>query len=138
MVRNRENRPIAAEFVNAEAGILRDATIKWRVEAAEEELHQRLDYCLKDESYNADTLIASKNVFLPKFFSIATSEQKVAMLTAVEKRIAKTKVRMGEFNEQGRAALRKGKDASASRKEALQIGAYLDVLKEIKAILEAA
>ena len=114
----------------------KDPEIRKVVEAAEKELHQRLDYCLKDESYDADMLIASKNVFLPKFLSTATNEQKVDMLTAVEKRIVKTKVHMGEFNEQGRAALRKGKDASASRKEALQIGAYLDVLKEIKAILE--
>jgi len=98
-----------------------------------------LKYCLKKDDFDAaatDALIASKNEFLPGFLSTTSNEQKVKMLTAVEKQIAKAKVRMGEFNEQGRAALRKGKDASASRKEALQIGAYLDVLKEIKAILE--
>lgn len=100
-----------------------------------------LKYCLKKDDFDADAtdaLISSKNEFLPKFLSTATNEQKVAMLTAVEKQIAKAKVRAGNLNEKGRAALTKGQAANAadSREHALQVRAYLDVLKEIKTILE--
>lgn len=107
------------------------------IKAAQKDLR----YCLKKDDFDADateTLISSKNVFLPKFLSTATNEQKVAMLTAVEKQIAKAKVRMGKLNEAGRSALTQGKksDASNSRERALQVGAYMDVLKEIKTILE--
>jgi hypothetical protein len=110
-------------------------------------IRQNLRYCMREDDslriwFPTDELIASKNIWLPEFLSTATNEQKVKLLMDVEKGIARANVRMGALNEQGREAIRKGDTkegndrATSARKEALQIGASIDVLKEIKAILE--
>lgn len=111
-----------------------------RLQLMETKMCGRLEYAVKalsmDNPKITDALITAQATQLPNFLATATTEQKVALLTTVNQQIAKAKVRMGELNEEGRAAIRKGKDGSTSRKSALQVGAYMDVLKEIKAILE--
>ena len=110
-------------------------------------IRQNLRYCMREDNkrriwFPIDELIASKNIWLPEFLSTATNEQKVKLLMDVEKGIARAKVRMGALNEQARKAIRKGETqegndrATSAREEAIQVGASLDVLKEIKTILE--
>jgi len=85
-----------------------------------------------------NALIAGKNRDLPQFLATATPQERAELLTAVEKHQAKMKVQAGRFNEEGRNAIQGGKkeDAKDFRERALEVNAYLDVLKEIRSILE--
>lgn len=85
-----------------------------------------------------NALIAGKNRDLPQFLATATPQERAELLTAVEKHQAKMKVQAGRFNEEGRNAIQGGKkeDAKDFRERALEVNAYLDVLKEIRGILE--
>lgn len=83
-----------------------------------------------------DAIITAKNKQLPDFLATATSEQKVDMLTSVEKQIARATARIDEVNAEAGTAVSKGQDPVPFRKRAGQIKAYINVLNEIKAILE--
>ena len=83
-----------------------------------------------------DAIITAKNKQLPDFLATATSEQKVDMLTSVEKQIARVTARIDEVNAEAGTAVSKGQDPVPFRKRAGQIKAYINVLNEIKATLE--
>jgi hypothetical protein len=83
-----------------------------------------------------DAIITAKNKQLPDFLATATSDQKVDLLTAVEKQIARATAGIDEANADAGTAVSKGQDPAPIRKRAGQIKAYINVLNEIKAILE--
>lgn len=83
-----------------------------------------------------DAIITAKNNQLPDFLATASSKQKVDLLTAVEKQIARATAGIDEANADAGTAVSKGQDPAPCRKRAGQIKAYISVLNEIKAILE--
>jgi ankyrin repeat protein len=83
-----------------------------------------------------DAIITAKNKQLPDFLATANSDQKVDLLTAVEKQIARATAGIDEVNAEAGTAVSKGQDPAPIRKRVGQIKAYINVLNEIKAILE--
>jgi transcription termination factor NusB len=83
-----------------------------------------------------DAIITAKNKQLPDFIATATNDQKVDLLTAVEKQIARATAGIDEANAEASTAVSKGQDPVPFRKRVGQIKAYINVLNEIKYILE--
>jgi hypothetical protein len=97
-------------------------------------------YWLKKNKYDdpklTETLIAAKNRQLPDFLTTATNDQKIELLTAVERQIARATATIDELNGQAADAIAKKQDAAPYRARVGQVKAYINVLNEIKAILE--
>ena len=83
-----------------------------------------------------DAIITAKNNQLPDLLATASSKQKIDLLTSVEKQIARATAGIDEANAEAGTAVSKGHDPVPFRKRAGQIKAYINVLNEIKAILE--
>jgi DNA-directed RNA polymerase subunit M/transcription elongation factor TFIIS len=122
----------------AEATALREQIAHLKTTSLEQLLgKQELDHPEYVEALTA-ALIAAKNRQLPGFLATATTDQKVDLLTAVESQIARASVRIDELNAEASAAIAGKQDPVPFRKRAGQIKAYINVLNEIKSILEGA
>jgi len=110
------------------------------LEEALKRAQKRVDYWLKKNDFDAphltEALIAAKNRQLPDYLATATNDQKVDLLTAVERQIARATATIDELNGQAADAIVKKQDAAPYRKRAGQVKAYINVLGEIKAIIE--
>jgi ankyrin repeat protein len=116
------------------------ARYRWNFEILETALCKRLDYAVRaisiDNPKVTEALISAKNRQLPGFLATATNDQKVDLLTAVESQIAKATARIDELNGQAADAIAKKQDAAPYRARVGQVKAYINVLGEIKTILE--
>jgi len=116
------------------------ARYRWNFEILESAMCKRLDYAVRaisiDNPKVTEVLISAKNRQLPDFLATATSDQKVDLLTAVESQIARATATVDELNGQAADAIAKKQDAAPYRKRAGQVKAYINVLSEIKTILE--
>jgi len=82
-----------------------------------------------------DKLIDAKNQELPAFIAKSTVEQRTAMLSTVEKRLAQAQATVLELNGRAEDAIRKGEDAAGFRRQVGKLQAYIAVLTDIKNIL---
>jgi ankyrin repeat protein len=82
-----------------------------------------------------DELIDSKNKYLPGFLAAATAEQRIALLSGVEKRLVQAQRRIAELNSAAEDAVRQGGDAATFRGRTAKIQAYMSVLKVIQQTL---
>jgi sulfur carrier protein ThiS len=82
-----------------------------------------------------DKLIDAKNQELPAFIAKSTVEQRTALLSTVEKRLAQAQATVLELNGRAEDAVRKGEDAAGFRRQVGKLQAYIAVLTDIKNIL---
>ena len=99
-----------------------------------------LDRCLKTVWLGVpevtDAAVEAKNKELPNFLATATSEQKNALRSAIEKESSRAEAQIQELNQKAKTAISSGQSSSYSRKMVGYTKAYINVLNEIKAILE--
>jgi hypothetical protein len=109
-------------------------------DAALQNAKSRIDYLSRMTMYDdkalTEALISTKNRQLPDFIATATNDQKIELLTAVERQIARASVRIDELNAEASAAIAGKQDPVPFRKRAGQIKAYINVLNEIKTTLD--
>jgi ankyrin repeat protein len=110
------------------------------LEQALKKAQKRVDYWLKKNDFDdpdvTEALITAKNRQLPDFIATATNDQKVDLLTAVESQIARATATIDELNGQAADAIARKQDAAPYRARVGQVKAYINVLSEIKTILE--
>jgi len=84
-----------------------------------------------------DALIEAKNKELPTLLVKSTVEQRVTLLTLVEKRMAQANTRIGALNSEAEGAIRQGREseAAARRKQVATLQTYLGVLQSIRELL---
>ena len=82
-----------------------------------------------------DELVDSKNKYLPGFIATSTVEQRVALLSEVEKRLVQAQRRILESNNAAEDAIRQGQNAAGDRGKTGKIQAYMSVLKVIQKML---
>jgi len=82
-----------------------------------------------------DALIEAKNRELPAFIVKSTVEQRVALVTAVEKRLMEAQTRVAGFNSEAEDAVRQGKSTAEYRRRAANLQAYMGALKAIQELL---
>jgi ankyrin repeat protein len=109
-------------------------------DAALQNAKSRIDYLSKMTMYDdkalTEALITAETTQLLDWLATATIPQKVALLTDIKKQVSRASVRMDELNAEASAAIAGKQDPVPFRKRAGQIKAYINVLNEIKAILE--
>jgi len=84
-----------------------------------------------------EKLIEAKNRELPAFIAKSTIDQRVALLTAADKRLIQAQTQIGGCNTDAESLIRQGREseASARRKLAVAIQAYQGVVKTIQEML---
>jgi hypothetical protein len=82
-----------------------------------------------------ESLIDAKNSRLPPFIMNSTVDQRIAVVSMVEKRLTEAQAQMAFFNSAAEDAVRKGQNAAEFRKSAARIQALMSVLLEIKNML---
>jgi ankyrin repeat protein len=102
----------------------------------------KLEVLLREDQFEDETLtdelIDSKNKYLPGFIAASTDEQRVALLSEVEKRLIQAQRRIAELNSAAEDAVRQGQDAAAFRTRTGKVQAYMSVLKVIQKMLSQA
>jgi ankyrin repeat protein len=97
-------------------------------------------YWIQKNDYSSpvltEKLITVETTQLPDWLSTATVQQKVALLTDIKKQIARATAAIDRLNGEAADAIAKKQDAAPYRARVGQIKAYINVLNEIKAILE--
>jgi len=84
-----------------------------------------------------EALIRAKNGELPALIVKATVEQRVALVTTVETRLAQANTLIGARNGEAESFIRQGKEAEAAdrRKQVAALQTYMGVLKAIQELL---
>jgi LysM repeat protein len=82
-----------------------------------------------------DRLIEAKNRELPAFITQSTVDQKIALVTTVEKRLADAQKQIVILNSRAEDAVRNGKNPEEYRTLAADVQAYMAVLAEMKSML---
>jgi ankyrin repeat protein len=99
----------------------------------------KLAVLLKEDQFEDETLtdelVDSKNKYLPGFIDTATAEQRVALLSDVEKRLVQAQRRILELNSSAEDAIRQGQNAAGFRTSTGKVQAYMSVLKVIQKML---
>jgi ankyrin repeat protein len=99
----------------------------------------KLAVLLKEDKFEDETLtdelVDSKNKYLPGFIASSTAEQRVALLSDVEKRLVQAQRRILELNNAAEDAVRQGQNAASFRGQTGAIQGYMSVLKVIQKML---
>ena len=82
-----------------------------------------------------DKLIEAKNRELPGFIAQSTIDQRIALVTTLEKRLAEAQTTIVELTGKAEDAVRKGQDSSGYRRHIGKLQAYMAVLTEMKNML---
>ena len=85
-----------------------------------------------------DDLIDSKNQYLPGFLATAGEEERMELLSSVEKRLIQAQRRVAELNASAEDAVRQGRDAADFRARTSRVQAYMSALKAIQRMLGTA
>lgn len=99
-----------------------------------------LDVCLKSEYAGkpevTDAAVHAKNKELPDFLVAATAAQKTALQAVLDQEILRAEGQMQSLNQSAKNAISSGQSSSSARKMVGYTKAYINVLNEMKAILE--
>lgn len=82
-----------------------------------------------------DKLIEAKNRELPGLISTSNLDQRITLVTTVEKRLADAQTAIVELTGKAEDAVRKGQDSSGYRRHIGKLQAYMAVLAEMKNML---
>jgi hypothetical protein len=99
-----------------------------------------LDVCLKSEYVGkpevTDAAVHAKNKELPAFLVEATAAQKTALQAVLDQEILRAEEQMQSLNQSAKNAISSGQSSSSARKMVGFTKAYINILNEMKTILQ--
>ena len=132
--KNKEGWPVSASATHGKIDL------SHAQDAALQNARSRIEYFLRMTMYDyralTEALITAETTQLPDWLATATVQQKVALLTDVKKQLSRATAAIDRLNGEAADAIVKKQDAAPYRARVGQIKAYINVLNEIKAILE--